>query len=417
MLALRLARGSHPLVLLRRLFVVAASAGTGFLLLAALGHATAHPDAATASLARLMWCAVPLAATAQLSASVARADPAARLRRGMAAVGLGSVRLTLLAATSTALSCLLGSLLAALAFLHLRGHFHRGPLSGSAAGLLGAGHPLPPAGTLLLLCVVPLSAAVVTAVALRPRKHIPPFTDTTAVTHTTASRTTAPGPAAPGPTSHGATSREATGGPTLPAGLPWGIALAAMGLALEAHTGRGSAGPGGLLPLPGRLTDSPPGVLLGWALSALGLVLAGPGLAHVCGRLLCACRPGAVRLLAGRALQEEARRIGRPLGALCVVASGTYAAIRVYETSGARPFGPLTALAMALVLACAGISVLTAAVETRSARAHTTAALRRLGTPLSFLHRVTALRATALLLVLTPLTWALAELAALPVLR
>ncbi|NEA45327.1 hypothetical protein G3I35_03270, partial [Streptomyces sp. SID10815] len=75
MLALRLIRVAHPAVQLRRLTVVAASAGTGFLLLSSLGHALGHPDHPSAALLRLAWCAVPLAATAHLAVAVARTDP------------------------------------------------------------------------------------------------------------------------------------------------------------------------------------------------------------------------------------------------------------------------------------------------------------------------------------------------------
>ncbi|MFF7229347.1 hypothetical protein BX264_5195 [Streptomyces sp. 2333.5] len=387
MLALRLARGSHPLVLLRRLSVAAAAAGTGFLLLSTVGHAAGHPSAADESLVRLLWCAAPLAATAQFAVSTARTDPAARLQRGMAAAGLGPLRLTLLATASTALTCLLGVLLALLAFLRLRGDLGGPGGSGSLgidSALLGAGHPVPLAGALLLLATVPVTAAVATAVALRPRNE-------------NGSRETA------------ARSRTAP-----PSGLPWGIALAAAGLAIEAYTSPGPHAPGGLLPLPGRLIGSPPGVLAGWALSAFGLVLAGPGLVHLCGRLLCAGRPGALRLLSGRVLQEESHRLGRPLGVLCAVGSAAYAAVKVYEASPARPFGPLTAVGAAVVLACVTASALTAALESRTARAHTTAALRRLGASASVLHRAAALRGLALVLVLAPLTWTVAEMATLP---
>ena len=55
-LALRLARGAHPAVQLRRLLVATASAGTGFLLLCTLGHALTHPGGPGASLLRLAWC-------------------------------------------------------------------------------------------------------------------------------------------------------------------------------------------------------------------------------------------------------------------------------------------------------------------------------------------------------------------------
>ncbi|MFI2186078.1 hypothetical protein [Streptomyces sioyaensis] len=384
MLALRLARGSHPLVLLRRLSVAAAAAGTGFLLLSTVGHAAGHPSAADESLVRLLWCAAPLAATAQFAVSTARTDPAARLQRGMAAAGLGPLRLTLLATASTALTCLLGVLLALLAFLRLRGDLGGPGSLGLDSALLGAGHPVPLAGALLLLATVPVTAAVATAVALRPRNE-------------NGSRETAARP------------RTAP-----PSGLPWGIALAAAGLAIEAYTSPGPHAPGGLLPLPGRLIGSPPGVLAGWALSAFGLVLAGPGLVHLCGRLLCAGRPGALRLLSGRVLQEESHRLGRPLGVLCAVGSAAYAAVKVYEASPARPFGPLTAVGAAVVLACVTASALTAALESRTARAHTTAALRRLGASASVLHRAAALRGLALVLVLAPLTWTVAEMATLP---
>ncbi|MFE6742698.1 hypothetical protein [Streptomyces tubercidicus] len=384
MLALRLARGSRPLVLLRRLSVTAAAAGTGFLLLSTVGHAAGHPSAADESLVRLLWCAAPLAATAQFAVSTARTDPAARLQRGMAAAGLGPLRLTLLATVSTALTCFLGVLLALLAFLRLRGDLG-GPTSlGIGSDLLGAGHPVPLVGALLLLAIVPLTAAAATAVSLRPRDEA-------------------------GSPEAGSRPRTAP-----PSGLPWGIALAAAGLAIEAYTSRGAHTPGGLLPLPGRLVGSPPGVLAGWALSAFGLVLAGPGLVHLCGRLLCAGRPGALRLLSGRVLQEESHRLGRPLGVLCAVASAAYAAVKVYEASASSPFGPLTGIGAAVVLACVTASALTAAVESRSARAHTTAALRRLGASASVLHRAAALRFLALALVLAPLTWTVAEMATLP---
>ncbi|WEB40164.1 hypothetical protein MOV08_13305 [Streptomyces yunnanensis] len=388
MLALRLARGTHPLVLLRRLLVTAAAAGTGFLVLAALGHAAAHPATAGDSLARLLWCAAPLAATAQLAVSVARTDPAARLQRGMAAAGLGPFRLTLLAATSTALFCALGVLLSLVVFLALRGDLGTAASgTGSHAidsGLLGAGHPLPWIGALMLISVIPLTAAVATAFSLRPR------TEAGVVDTDTPSTTEAP------------------------SGLPWGVALAAAGLATEAYTSPAGAAAGGLLPLSGRLIGSPPGVLAGWALAAIGLVLAGPGLVYLSGQLLCAGRPGALRLLSGRVLQEESHRLGRPLGVLCAVASGVYAAGVLHQAAPSRPLGPFTAIGAAVVLACVTVSALSSALESRAARARSTAALRRLGASAFVLHRATALRTTALVLVLGPLTWTVAEMATLP---
>ncbi|MFH8595882.1 hypothetical protein [Streptomyces rimosus] len=403
MLALRLARGAHPLVLLRRLLVAAASGGTGFLLLAALGHAAAHPATAADSFVRLLWCAVPVAATIQLAVSTARTDPASRPQRGMSAAGLGPVRLTVIAATSTAVSCVLGSFVALLAFLMVRGDLVGATAADSAAQLLGAGHSLPLAGAMILLAVVPVTAATATAVVLRPRRNA-----------RGAGRRMGASAGAGEPLTAMDTNSTAS---AVPAALPWGMALTAAGLALETYVSRGPANADTLLPLPGRLIGSPPGVLAGWALSTLGLVLAGPGLARLSGRLLAAGRPGAVRLLAGRVLQEESRRIGRPLGVLCAVASGGYAAVKVYEAAPTRPFGPLTGLGAALVLACVTASALTAALEARWARTHTTAALRRLGTPRSVLFRASVLRVLALLVVLGPLTWVIAELAALPLLH
>ncbi|KOT37489.1 membrane protein [Streptomyces rimosus subsp. rimosus] len=391
--------------MLRRLLVAAASGGTGFLLLAALGHAAAHPATAADSFVRLLWCAVPVAATIQLAVSAARTDPACRPQRGMSAAGLGPVRLTVIAATSTAVSCVLGSFVALLAFLMVRGDLVDATAADSAAQLLGAGHSLPLAGALMLLAVVPVTAATATAVVLRPRRNA-----RGAGRRTGASAGAGAGEPLTAMDTHSTAS-------AVPAALPWGMALTAAGLALETYVSRGPANADTLLPLPGRLIGSPPGVLAGWALSTLGLVLAGPGLARLSGRLLAAGRPGAIRLLAGRVLQEESRRIGRPLGVLCAVASGAYAAVKVYEAAPTRPFGPLTGLGAALVLACVTASALTAALEARWARTHTTAALRRLGTPRSVLFRASVLRVLALLVVLGPLTWAIAELAALPLLH
>ncbi|WP_369376007.1 hypothetical protein [Streptomyces sp. cg36] len=380
MLALRLARGTHPLVLLRRLLVAAASAGVGFLLLCTLGHAAAHPGG---SPLRLLWCAVPLAATVHFAVAVARTDPSTRPRPGLSAVGLGPGRLTAIAAASTAVACTLGSLVALLMYLHLRGDITGLPFDGAASELLGAGHPVPPAAALTLLAVLPLTASAAAGLALRPRKE-------------------APRPA-----------EEPERPPTAPGGLPWGISLVTAGLAIETYTSRGT--PGSALPMPGHPDSSPAGVLAGWVLTAVGLAVAGPALTHLCGRLLQLARPGATRLLAGRVLMEEARRIGRPLGVVCAVASGTVAAAALYgDEAGPHPFGPLTGLGAALVTGCTVATLLTAALESRHARGETTGALLRLGAPAKLLRASAALRAAALLAVFAPLTWAIAELAALP---
>jgi hypothetical protein len=392
-LALRLARGADPLVQLRRLLVAAASAGTGFLLLCTMGYAMGHPDPSGGPLLRLAWCVAPIAATVYFAVTVARTDPATRPRSGLSAVGLGPARLTMLAAISTAVACTLGSMVALLLFLHLRGDLTGLPFDGAASELLAAGYSLPLPGTLTLLAVVPLTATAASAAALRPR---PPKrrAEQNAPARPKA-RPDAPAapPAAP------------------PGGLPWGVALLAAGLAVEMYAARSSAASD--LTMPGGLTGSPAGVLAGWTLTAIGLVLAGPGLTYLCGRLLQSARPGAMRLLAGRGLQEEARRIGRPLGVLCAVGSAAYAAYTLY--SGDRPaVGPLTTLGSLLVVGCAALTLATVAVEAKHARADTTSALLQLGAPASMLRGTAMLRGVTLTAVIGPLTWLVAGLAALP---
>ncbi|MEU6368017.1 hypothetical protein ABZ876_20290 [Streptomyces sp. NPDC046931] len=416
MLALRLARRAHPLVQLCRLLVAVASAGTGFLLLCTLGYAMAHPEAPAGSELRLAWCLGPVAATVYLALAVARTDPGTRPRSGLAAIGLGPARLMALSALTTALSTSLGSLLALLAFLHLRGDLPGTPFDGPAAGFLAPDQPLPLPAALTLLTVVPFVASAASALALRPRdgrprrarRHggTPAASGADDASEERASGEQAAHPAgeapAPGP-------RPAAG--TSPSGLPWGVAAIALGFAVEAHAGDADGSP--RFHLPGGLASGPAGVLAGWALTALGLALAGPGLAYLCGRMLDSANPGAVRLLAGRGLQQEAGRIGRPLGVVCAVASGAYAMTAPY--AGARlSFGPLTTLGAALVAGCALATLATAAVEARQARVGTIAALVRLGAPATLLRTAALLRAGALTVVLMPLTWVVAELAAMP---
>ncbi|MGA4955661.1 hypothetical protein [Streptomyces lavendulocolor] len=387
MLALRLARGAHPLVLLRRLLVAAASAGVGFLLLCTLGYAVGHPGESQAALTRLAWCVLPLAATVHFAVAVARTDPATRPRPGLSAIGLGPARLAAVAAASTAVSCTLGSMVALLVFLHLRGDLTGLPFDGASAELLGAGRPLPLAAALTLLAIVPVVASTTAALTLRPRRKAVLDDDP---------GTAEPAPAAP------------------PGGLPWGVALVALGVAVETYASRGGTGGAAALPLPGGLGGGPVGVLAGWALTAVGLAVAGPGLTHLTGRLLQAFRPGVTRLLAGRALMDEARRIGRPLGVACAVASATIGATTLYDPGGAQPFGPLTGLGAALVMTCTTATLLTAALESRQTRVTTKDALLRLGASASMLRMAVGVRALALLAVFAPLTWAVAELAALP---
>ncbi|WP_327231415.1 hypothetical protein [Streptomyces murinus] len=457
MLDLRLTRAARPAVQLRRLLVAAASAGTGFLLLSCLGYALKRPEAAGSGALRLAWCVVPVAATVYLALAVARTDPGTRPRPGLSAIGLGPARLMAVSALVTALSTTLGSLVALSLFLHLRGDLTGLPFDGAAASFLAAGKSLPLAATLTLLAVVPVVATVAVALALRPRDPRPvvrpqrrylPFVRQ------------AGGPAAGGPATGGpATGGPATGGRTAeveaagegvtsagegapaargavidprftppsladkadddkgpgdtPSGLPWAVALLAAGLTAQAYAGRTPPTPAF------TFTTVPTGAglfFLGWLLTAVGLVLAAPGLTHLCGRLLQCARPGALRLLAGRGLMAEATRIGRPLGILCAVTAAGYAVTTLYDAPG-RPFGPLSALGALVVAGCAFATLLTVAVETRQGRAETTDALLRLGAPATVLRGAAALRAFALLAFFTPLTLAIAALAAFPLTR
>ncbi|MFF1705708.1 hypothetical protein [Streptomyces sp. NPDC058252] len=562
MLALRLARGAQPLVQLRRLLVATASGGTGFLLLCTLGYAMSHPDASAASVLRLAWCVVPLAATVYFALAVARTDPGTRPRPGLSAIGLGNGRLMAISAATTALSTTLGSLLALLLFLHLRGDLTGIPFDGAAAEFLAVDESLPLPAALTLLALVPIAASAAVATALRPRGGKPRGAvrsygrtwmaarqsatrhatgrpgrrggrhadgrDTAGTTDTTGAPGVADGhdqadrydgagalggpgardgsgvegnatahsgarrgahdtsgviadPAAlddadfhwtarayasggvhkaasavhqdamgqerPGSRRHTA-SHDDPGAPydgpdardgsahsdrrgrgpspeldprrlpppeSTPSGLPWGAAALAAGLAVETYASRSSRPAPGLA-LPGGFVGGPAGVLIGWVLTAVGLALAGPAITYLCGPLLQAVRPGALRLLAGRVLQGESRRIGQPLGVVCAVASGGYAMATLY--TGARPdFGPLTTLGALLVAGCTLLTLATAAVEAKQARADTTAALLRLGAPAAMLRGAAALRVAALLAVFAPLTWAVAELAALPLLH
>ncbi|GAA0916501.1 hypothetical protein [Streptomyces thermoalcalitolerans] len=474
MLALRLIHLARPAVQLRRLAVAVASAGTGFLLLCCLGYALGHPEQSAAAVRRLSWCVMPLAATVYLAIAVARTDPGTRPRPGLSALGLGPGRLMAVSMATTALSCGFGSLLALLAFLRLRGDLTGLPYDGAGSDALAVGHPLPVAGALTLLAVVPVLASGAVGLVLRPREdrarpprrsagggtaeapasahaghtahprvdalaHVPaggpaqvssdgPAGVSAGVSADVSVDVSADGPApapADGPADRSdarpASGQERTHDTAVPhlppaprhppAGLPWGIAVLTVGLTVESYTGRSSSGSA----LPGGLTADVP-VLLGWLLTALGLALAGPGLTHLCGLLLQSVRPGALRLLAGRGLMAEAGRVGRPLGVMCAVASGAYAVTASYGGT-TRPLGPLTALGVSLVVGCAVTVLLTAAVEARQARAGAVAALRRLGAPATTLRAAVLLRAGALLLLFAPLTLLVAGLSTLPLAR
>ncbi|ANB08835.1 hypothetical protein SAM40697_4878 [Streptomyces ambofaciens] len=478
MLALRLTRAAHLAVHLRRLLVAVASAGTGFLLLCALGHALTHPGTPGASALRLAWCTAPLAATAYLAAAVARTDPGTRPRPGLSAIGLGPGRLMAVSATTTALSAGLGSVAALLCFLQLRGDLTGTSIGGDVSDALAVGQALPVPAALTLLALAPATASAAVAMTLRPRERRPAAPSgsrrygrfgaygwgaarETFGTYgrfgarwapaTAAAGGGATAPAQPaaghdtgvalldagGPPPGGDTPQAPVGGahppdaaedhltaaaggpqpapdarpaprPQSTTALPWGIAVLTAGLAVETYVGNTTA--------PTADTTPSAGVLLGWVLTALGLALAGPGLTHLCGRLLQAVRPGALRLLAGRVLMEEAHRIGRPLGVVCAVASAGWAAATLYEADG-PDFGPLSTLGALLVAGCTVATLLTAAVEAKHARADTTDALLRLGAPPATLRAAAAVRAGALLALFGPLTLIVARLASLPLTR
>ncbi|ARP72589.1 hypothetical protein LK07_25645 [Streptomyces pluripotens] len=462
MLALRLTRVARPAVQLRRLLVTLASAGTSFLLLSCLGYALNRPEAAGAAALRLAWCGVPLAATVYFALAVARTDPATQPRPGLSAVGLGPARLMAVSALTTALSCTLGSTLALLAFLHLRGDLTALPFDGGAGDFLATAQPLPVPAALTLLGLVPAVASTTVALALCPRDPRPASPGTrrygrfgaygqsatretfgaygrfgarlkSAVRPARAGANRAPavpdaaaGPeisvadTAPVPESSaqgtGLTEDVAEEGQSAsppPVGLPWGIALLAAGLAVHAYAGRTTPPPA---PSLSALSGGAVAVLVGWLLTTAGLVLAAPGLTRLCGQVLQSVRPGALRLLAGRVLMAEAVRIGRPLGVVCAVASAAYAVTAFHEPS-APSSGPLATLGALVVAGCTVATLLTAAVEARQCRADTTAALLRLGAPAMMLRGAAALRVTALLAVFGPLTLVVAALATLPLTR
>ncbi|MER0242791.1 hypothetical protein AAHZ94_12305 [Streptomyces sp. HSW2009] len=470
MFSLRLVLGAGPLVQVRRSLVALASAGVGFLLLCSLGYALGHPDETSESVARLLWCAAPLAATVQLALSVDRVDsPTRSVPPGLAAAGYGPFRRSLLAAAATALICSAGSLLALFVFVYLRGSLVAPPSGGPAIDALAVGYHLPAGAVLTLLSVLPVlaaaasaygyrahvpsnarparaprsartarAAAAIAAASCRPAPYIsrtalaspepvapqsgivpsggPPLGIEVAAPSTTATPEPTSTDTAPSP--HTAVRTAVSPSTAEVAGLPWGVALISVGLALEAYVSRDTSTTQDLIPMPGQLSGSAIAVLAAWFLASMGLVLAGPGLVRGCGQLLTAGRPGGVRLLAGRGLQDEAGRLGRPLGALCAVASSTYVATRLHDAvpglTADRPLGPLTGLGAALVVGCTTATALLTMWECRHARATTTQALLRLGTPRTALRNAAALRVAAVMAVLTSLTWLVAELAVMP---
>ncbi|MBV1949683.1 hypothetical protein [Streptomyces sp. BV129] len=417
MLALRLTRAARPAVQLRRLLVAAASAGTGFLLLGSLGYAMDHPRTPGAAALRLAWCVVPIAATVYLARAVARTDPGTRPRPGLSAVGLGPGRLMAVSALTTLLSCTLGSLVALMFFLHLRGDLTGMPFDGKGAQFLAADRPFPVPAALTLLALLPVAASAAVALSLRPRDPRRPAEKGRSgasfgarrLSVTRQARTPEEEPAEVAAEEAGWSDVLTVAPPPreAPAGFPWGVAALAAGLAVQAYANR--TAPASVLALPVEGAA----VLGAWLLTALGLVLAAPGLTYLCGRLLQSAQPGALRLLAGRVLMSEATRIGRPLGVVCAVTSAALATTAMYDQPAAA-FGPLSTVATLVVGGCTLATLLTAAVEARQSRAGTTAALLRLGAPATMLRGSAALRAAALITLFVPLTLLIAYLSALP---
>ena len=129
--------------------------------------------------------------------------------------------------------------------------------------------------------------------------------------------------------------------------------------------------------MPGGFAGGPAGVLAGWALTAVGLALAGPGLTYLCGRLLQSVRPGGCGCWpAGCSRRRRGASAGR--WAWCA----RWPPARTPALHRSRPaFGPLTTLGALLVAGCTLLTLVTAAVEAKQDRADTTAALLRLGAP------------------------------------
>lgn len=464
MLALRLTRVAHPAVQLRRLLVAAASAGTGFLLLSALGYAMSHPDSPAAATLRLAWCAPPLAATIHLAVAVARTDPGTRPRPGLAAAGLGPGRLMLVSATTTALSCLLGSMLALLVFLHLRGDLTGMPFDGDASQFLAADSPLPLPAALTLLALTPALASAAVALLLRPKLAAPAARRAKARPH---GRFGVSGRSADRETfgaygRFGARLRDAVrGGATTPdtasAGRPPGQndgapqASAIDPAPAPAEEDGSRQAPDDLTHFP--VPRKPPAGLLGHHHPHRGPGrgdLRRPrhrrrharpphGPAHRShrgpGRLGArrrrprprgtrphpSLRPGAP---GGTAWAAPAPGGPRPHGGSHPDRAPPRSRVRGGRRRlrvGPRPdsaataaIGPLSALGATVVAGATVTTLFMAALEARQARADTTAALLRLGAPTAMLRSAAALRAGVLLAVFGPLTLIVAELAALP---
>ncbi|MFE4514508.1 hypothetical protein ACFRMQ_10015 [Kitasatospora sp. NPDC056783] len=362
MFYLRLARGYRVSDLGRWLLTALAAAVVAAFLLRSLGRAMSDPTDGGDPLVRLLWCLPPLAAVAWFAAVAARAVPARRPERiaGLTAAGAGSLRIRTLVAGEVVLACTLGSVLTLLLFLVLRNDV-AGP---TLAADLGMGVPLPTAAPVALLALVPLTAGTAAACAM-------PVTDAL------------PGHRVHAPTGFGV----------------WRIALATglgvIGAALELIALRpGAEADGRPVHLPAGLGTTSTAALGGWAASALGLaLLTGPLLAWA-GRLLAVGRPTPLRLLAGRGLTAQARRLGAPLAVLTLAVALVLTTIR-YWIGTPDSADALPAVEACLVLGCAVAALLARLAEVRTDRREVTEALLRLGTSPRLLFGAVALRTLA----------------------
>ncbi|GJF34916.1 hypothetical protein KNE206_76160 [Kitasatospora sp. NE20-6] len=357
MFHLRLARNYRAADLARLLPAAAVAAVTAALLLRALGRALGEP--AAASVPRLLWCLPALAALGWLCAATSRAVPARHPERiaGLTAAGFGPRRIRLLLAVETAATTALGSLLALLVFLILRNDV-AGP---RLASDIGMGIPLPAAAPVTLLALVPLAAGCAAAAAVRLPEALP-------------GQDTDP----PARAFH-----------TVRIAVPVGFVL--VGTALELYGLRpGAEQDGRPVLLPAHLGPVGTAALTGWAITALGLLLLTAPLMGLAGRLLAVHRPGTVRLLAGRSLAAEARRLG---GTPAVVSL----AVAVLAAALAEGHGPgLPAVAGAvLVGGCAAGAAAARTAEIRASRLPGTEALVRLGAAPGILRRAAAMRVAA----------------------
>ncbi|MBO8195176.1 hypothetical protein ITI46_26510 [Streptomyces oryzae] len=461
MLTLRLTVAAPPLALLLRLLLLGASMGIGLLLLATLSYALDHPTDRATALLRLLWCTVPLAVTAQLAAALGRTEPRAAARSGLDAAGLGPARLPLLAARTTAAPAMAGSALAllvterAVGTAGTDGTAHGPGLPGlpsTTAGLPLTGQPLPVPAVVTLLSTVPLLAALAAAWGARAgapgtvggtdgARGVAVPAEAALTAGATATRGTAPAGAKRG--TKGAGGAHGTGlrvaaqscwawlrrgspaaGPRDGTGalhrgeLLCAAVLAAGGLLLAAFTARAAAADGsahseGWAVRAEDIAASP--LAVGWLLAAVGLMLAGPGVTALSGRLLGSVRPGPVRLLAGRSLVREAAVVGRPLGGLSAVGAALIALARARLAGDGTPaLGPLVVLAAVLTGCCVAGAVLAALARARAARAPLRELLDRIGAPRRSARAVTLLRGSVTTAAFAALAAATGLFAALP---